>query len=172
MNAQQLQNDLNVIEKAVQRADAPEPVKRLLGEMLEWNRALVKQVTVTKAPDLSEFEERLAAVEDFVDGADEGISFETAKVLVGAFEQARLVNAAVIALVTGGASGLDDLAAKKLLQLVHSSETAIVASVVLIGEITVPDEEEPEVPADEEDDEDAELEDEEGDEDADVEENA
>ena len=162
MNAKELEGDLAAIEKTVTRSNADATTKRLLGEVIEWNRSLVKQLAAGGGAGDAKLAERVevleTAVDDLLNDAEEGIYQETAQQIIAAFEQARQVNAVVAAWITGGKSGLDDVTAKKFAQLIKVSEAGIAAAITLVAEITIPDEaEDDEGPEDEDEDEDAEL---------------
>ena len=141
MNVKELVGDLAAIVKAIQRSSADATTKRLLGEIIEWNRGFVKQAAAGAGGKLAERVEVLeGAVEGILEDAEEGIFVDTAQQIVAAFEQARLVNAAVGAWIAGGSSGLDDVTAKKFTQLLKTAEAAI----ALVAEITIPDDDEDE----------------------------
>lgn len=158
MKPKQLKGDLDAIETTIDRAEVELSVKKLMKEMIEWCRGLVDQT--------GEVDQRLEAVEGDVDGllegVSEGISPETAKVIVLGLESSRLLADTVEELLKhGAATGLDQLQIKRLRQLCAQTRKAIDTAAQVVAEIVIEEDGEPtgEPTALEEPDEEAELED-------------
>jgi hypothetical protein len=144
VSAKQLKNDLNDIKGAIAGAIENAEVKRAFGELIEWNHGLVdahdaKITAMTKhLADLTTTIEMLEA-----DEAEEGISFESGTVLIAGYEQAKMVNAAVLAFLEGPGNTLDQVTTKRLSDLIAASNMAITTAENLIEELVdVPDDEE------------------------------
>lgn len=139
MNQAQLNNDLTEIERAVDRGDMPEPVKRVLRDMLEWNRGLVDQAGSQAKSTV----ERLNVIEDAVDellnGAEEGISMETAKVIATALEQSRILCETIAATLLK--SPFDDLTTERFTKLIKTCMVSIATADQVVQELVMPDEE-------------------------------
>ena len=177
MNKAQLKGDLDQIEQDTNRADMPESVKRILRDVLEWQRGMVDQ---TAAMD-----DRTDAIEDAVDellnGAEEGISTETAKVILVALEQSALVCYTVGEALKATPSPFDELTTKRFRELIKQCGQSLAVAKQTTQELVMPDEDgggprepeeeepEPEPEEDEvdEDEEDQEPDDGEGDEEVD-----
>jgi hypothetical protein len=142
MNAAQLKGDLNHIEGAVDRADVPPAVKRLMKEILEWNRGLVDQA-VAGAERIDELERD---VDGLIEGVSEGISSETAQVILTALEQSRHVCATVAAFVESDKNTLDDVTTKSLALLIRGCAKSVAVAVETVQGIVVEAEEEEEEP--------------------------
>lgn len=173
MNQTQLKSDLDEIERGVNRADMAEPVKRILRDMLEWSRGMVDQVVASSPAGVNE---RLDIIEDAVDellhGAEEGISTETAKVILTALEQSRLLCATLA--VTLEKSPFDDLTTERFVKMVKSCQQSVAIATQTTQELVMPDEGDPDEvttvpngPAQEDDDNDEAVDDEDADPDED-----
>lgn len=142
MNQTQLKSDLDEIERGVNRADMAEPVKRILRDMLEWNRGLVDQASSSAASNVAE---RLDVIEDAVDellhGAEEGISLESAKVILTALEQSRLLCATLAA--TLEKSPFDDLTTERFVKMVKTCQQSVAVAMQTTQELVIPDENDP-----------------------------
>jgi exonuclease VII small subunit len=172
MNQAQLKNDLTEIERGVDRADMPESMKRVLRDMLEWSRGLVDQAgTESKATV-----ERLDVIEDAVDellnGSEEAISMETAKVIITALEQARILCTTLIGALEKGSAALDDLTRERFVKLAKTCQLSIATAEQVTQELVMPEDDPdavetvPNTPASAgEESEDDEVEEDEGDED-------
>lgn len=148
----QLKGDLDLIEAAVDRADMPESAKRVLRDVIEWNRGMVGHQTETA----SRVEELEVTVDDLLEGAQEGISVETAQVILTALEQSKHVCAAVTAMLEAKSSALDELTRKRFGDQVRACERSCATAIQAVGDIvfTEDDEEEAEGPGEGDDDED------------------
>jgi exonuclease VII small subunit len=136
MNAAQLKGDLKHIEDAVTRADAPQPVKRLLGELIEWNRGLIDQAVA----DSGRVDALEAAVDDLLEGVSEGIMPETAQVIMTALEQARHVCATVAALLESDKNPLDDVTTKSFALLIRGCAKSVEVARETVQEIVISEE--------------------------------
>lgn len=135
MNDKQLKGDLSLIENTVERADVPQAMKRVIKEVLEWNRGLVDQ-TAELGLRIEGLE---GAVDELLEGVEEGISTETAKVILTALEQSRLLCAAVQAMLTSEENPLDDLTTKRFAELVRTNARSIATAMQAVQEIVIAD---------------------------------
>jgi hypothetical protein len=136
MNAAQLKGDLKHIEGAVERADVPQATKRLLGEILEWNRGMVDQ-TFIEAARIDALE---GAVDDLLEGVGEGILPETAQVILTALEQARHVCATIAAFLESDKNPLDEVTTKSFAMLILGCSKSVAVAKETITDIIIEEE--------------------------------
>lgn len=136
----QLRGDLDLIEAAVNRADAAEPVKRVMREVIEWNRGLVEQLAA-QAERVDELE---GVVGELLEGSEEGVSVETAQVILTALEQARHVCAAVTAMLEGDKLAVDELTRKRFGDQVRACERSLATASQTVGELVFDEEDDSE----------------------------
>lgn len=135
MNKQmrQLKADLSMISDGVKRADVPDVVKTLFGEMIAWNEAALEHTAELD----SRLEEADAALTELIDGEGEMISPDTAASFVSLVEHSQLLCHAVSALLEGqhGVS-IDEMTKKRFSQLIANTAQACAVSGQIIQELT------------------------------------
>ena len=136
----QLRGDLDLIEAAVNRAEASEPVKRILREVIEWNRGHVDQ-TVAVVERVDELD---GVVGELIEGGEEGVTVETAQVILTALEQARHVCAAVTAMLEGDKLAVDELTRKRFGDQIRQCERSLATASQTVGEIVFDEEDDSE----------------------------
>lgn len=133
MNVSQLRGDLKLIEEAINRSDSPQSTKRLLGELVEWNRGLIDQV----GPRIESLDD---AVDELLDGVEEGISAETAQVILIALEQSGHVCATIAAFLESDKNELDDVTTRSFEQLVKNCAQSVAAAREVVAEVVIAEE--------------------------------
>ena len=161
MNATQLKGDLKEIEDAIGRSTADQAVKRLLGEVVEWSRGLVDQIN----KDTARVDGLEAAVDDLLEGVEEGIAAETAQVLLTAYEQSRHVFVTIAAFLDSDKNPLDDVTTKNFKTLIAAAAKSVSVAVDTVQEIVIEEADDAEEADEDEEDEEAALEEDEVDED-------
>jgi hypothetical protein len=136
----QLRGDLDLIESAVDRADMPEGARRVFRDVIEWQRGFVGH----NAELAARVEELEVTVDGLLEGAEEGISVETAQVILTALEQARHVCAAVTAMVEGDKLSVDELTRKRFGDQVRACERSVATAVQAVGDIVFTEDDEDE----------------------------
>lgn len=155
----QLKADLKMIGDAIKRADGvPDSIKNLFGELVAWNEAIVEHT--------GDLDERLnaseAAIDEILEGAGEMISPDTAATLTSSIQHGQMLCAAITALLEGPfAKTMDEIAKKRIAQLVENAQKSFALSNQVITEITARDEDD--VEDDVEDEENADGDDGDGD---------
>lgn len=147
----QLRNDLNLIAQTVEKAKIDGSVKKLLHEILDWNVGVADAYAeLTERADLAD-----GAIGDLVEDAQaEGLSPETAQVLLVAYEQSRNINQTFRTLLEGEGNPLPEITTHQVLALLKNSDQQISAAVALVQDLTVEEDEDEETTAGGESDED------------------
>lgn len=155
--ANALRSDLKLINTAIDRLPDP-ATKRVLKELTELKLGLVD----TLAAHEQRLEEAEGAIDDLLNGQNEGMSAESAQVFVIALEQSKIINGTFRELIESIKNPYDGETGEKILAVLKNSDQQIataqqLALDLVFDESTDEDDAEDDDEDAEDDDEDAEI---------------